>query len=262
MSANNNDSVMTRFLFAILKQKNLKDINWDAVAKDEVLASPITNGHAARMRFSRFRSAMLGNEPTKRNRTTQGKNRVTKARKNPKAKNGEHVKFEAALETYAESSMTPEPSEMPAPRIKEESVPPYGFDDRFTPRLTPAPSDPIPSALILRNNGVIQPRFLTPGSDNDLFSPSPTITSSSASEMITTPGSFGFRDSPFRNSPCPERPDPMWPSVPHYASTSFDEFRGSPREQPQMHSHTQMLPCQTVEPDNDCITVKHEWEEF
>ncbi|KAK0741698.1 hypothetical protein B0T21DRAFT_359961 [Apiosordaria backusii] len=67
----NNDNAMTRFLFAILQQKCLKDIDWNKVAHDPNLAQPITNGHAARMRYSRFRSAMLGIEPQRRNRVTK-----------------------------------------------------------------------------------------------------------------------------------------------------------------------------------------------
>ncbi|OTB12901.1 hypothetical protein K445DRAFT_25032 [Daldinia sp. EC12] len=262
MSANN-DNAMARFLFAILKQKNLKDINWELVAKDEVLDRPITNGHAARMRFSRFRSAIQGSEPTKRNRTGQAKNRVTKAKKDPKEKRDGRIKLENALQSLPESSATPESSETPAPEIKQERVP-YDFGDRFTPRLTPGPSNTISAASVLQNNyGVIQPRFLTPCSDNDFFSPSPALTSSPVGDMITSQNSFNFRD-----SPCPERPDPMWPSVPHYptygASSSFDEFRSSPCEQSYPHSHAQAhrgLPYRTIEVEEDYVDVKTELEE-
>ncbi|KAL2265562.1 hypothetical protein VTJ83DRAFT_6662 [Remersonia thermophila] len=64
--AGNNDYVMSRFLFAILEQKCLKDIDWNKVARNPILAQPITNGHAARMRFSRFKSSVLGLEPQRR----------------------------------------------------------------------------------------------------------------------------------------------------------------------------------------------------
>lgn len=74
----NSDNAMARFLFAILKQKNLKDIDWNLVASDPVLLQPITNGHAARMRYSRFRSTVAGgSEAQKRNRV-EGKVRVSK----------------------------------------------------------------------------------------------------------------------------------------------------------------------------------------
>ncbi|PNY28833.1 Uncharacterized protein TCAP_01246 [Tolypocladium capitatum] len=84
--ARNSENVMARFLFAILKQKDLKDINWDQVAQDPVLLESITNGHAARMRFSRFRSTVTGKGPQKRRRRV-GKARVSKSAKgHPSAK--------------------------------------------------------------------------------------------------------------------------------------------------------------------------------
>lgn len=47
-----------------------------------MLAQEITNGHAARMRFSRFRASLLGLEPQRRNRTNaNSKSRVTKKKK-------------------------------------------------------------------------------------------------------------------------------------------------------------------------------------
>ena len=100
----NNDNAMARFLFAILQQKCLKDvshqdgracvtngyaklmfllqIDWNEVARNPVLTQEITNGHAARMRFSRFRQQILGLAPQKRNRpSTSGKSRVTKRKR-------------------------------------------------------------------------------------------------------------------------------------------------------------------------------------
>ncbi|KAK4133011.1 hypothetical protein BT67DRAFT_450717 [Trichocladium antarcticum] len=77
----NNDNVMARFLFAILQQKCLKDIDWNKVAHNPVLSQEITNGHAARMRYSRFRAAMLGLEPQRRNRTNPDKSRASKRKK-------------------------------------------------------------------------------------------------------------------------------------------------------------------------------------
>ncbi|KAK3304401.1 uncharacterized protein B0T15DRAFT_494864 [Chaetomium strumarium] len=77
--SSNNDNAMARFLFAILQQKCLKDIDWNKVAHNPILAQEITNGHAARMRYSRFRAAMLGLEPQRRNRANpSSKSRVSK----------------------------------------------------------------------------------------------------------------------------------------------------------------------------------------
>ncbi|KAK0706573.1 hypothetical protein B0T26DRAFT_680240 [Lasiosphaeria miniovina] len=91
MSAN--DSPMTRFLFAILQQKCLKDIDWEKVAHDPILLQDISNGHAARMRYSRFKSTMLGLQPQRRNRTASNpsptgtsSSRVSKKKRDDKAR--------------------------------------------------------------------------------------------------------------------------------------------------------------------------------
>ncbi|KAJ5924430.1 hypothetical protein N7466_008617 [Penicillium verhagenii] len=50
------DGPTPKFLYAMLKQLDLKSIDWNRVAAD----IEISNGHAARMRFSRFRNQMEG----------------------------------------------------------------------------------------------------------------------------------------------------------------------------------------------------------
>ena len=50
------DGQTARFLYIILKQLDLKAIDWNLVAE----GLDITNGHAARMRFSRFKQHMEG----------------------------------------------------------------------------------------------------------------------------------------------------------------------------------------------------------
>jgi hypothetical protein len=50
------DGQTARFLYTILKQLDLKAIDWNLVAD----GLDITNGHAARMRFSRFKQHMEG----------------------------------------------------------------------------------------------------------------------------------------------------------------------------------------------------------
>ncbi|KAI1381479.1 hypothetical protein F4677DRAFT_127079 [Hypoxylon crocopeplum] len=262
MSANN-DNAMTRFLFAILRQKNLKDIDWNQVAHDPILSQEITNGHAARMRYSRFRSAMLGLEPTRRNRTGPPRSRVSKTtKKDLKGKKDEHIKSETASESPAPQ----ESIETPAPRIKQESSP-FSFESRLTPRLTPGPSPmsigpTMPATPV--HSGVIQPRLLTPCGDGDLFTPSPTMTSSPASEMFNSQNSFDFR-----GSPCPDHNDPSWAHGPQYNSFAttypFGYGPGS-YEHPHMHHHSPMdleLRSQTVESDRDYINVKQEdWDQY
>ncbi|KAI0884755.1 uncharacterized protein GGS22DRAFT_146626 [Annulohypoxylon maeteangense] len=259
MATNNNDNAMTRFLFAILKQKNLKDINWDQVAHDPVLGEgkKITNGHAARMRYSRFRSSMLGLEPTRRNRTGQPKSRVTKSKKEPRLRKGENVKSELALD----SPELHDSIETTPPRIKQES--PYpSFESRLTPRLTPGPGSMPPP--MHNTSGVIQPRLLTPCSDMDMFSPSPTLMSSPGTDLIPR-NSFEFRE-----SPCPNHNDPMWPSVPSYPAYSpsypFEDYGAGHCEHPHMHPQQVHLglPSQPIDPNEEWVNVKREasWDDF
>ncbi|KAJ4307041.1 hypothetical protein N0V88_000416 [Collariella sp. IMI 366227] len=130
----NNDNAMARFLFAILQQKCLKDIDWNQVAHNPILTQEITNGHAARMRYSRFRAAMLGLEPQRRNRTNANKSKVSKKKKDetpkPKKEEPEHssgsgignIKMENRVdittvksERRSVSQALPQPTQPPAP---------------------------------------------------------------------------------------------------------------------------------------------------
>ncbi|EEH02871.1 conserved hypothetical protein [Histoplasma capsulatum G186AR] len=63
------DGQTAKFLYTILKQLDLKSIDWNLVASQ----LEISNGHAARMRFSRFRQHMEG--ITTNNRTPRPKNK-------------------------------------------------------------------------------------------------------------------------------------------------------------------------------------------
>ncbi|AEO71557.1 uncharacterized protein THITE_2124083 [Thermothielavioides terrestris NRRL 8126] len=136
----NNDNAMARFLFAILQQKCLKDIDWNKVAHNPILAQEITNGHAARMRYSRFRAAMLGLEPQRRNRTNPDKSRVSKKKKadgvKPKKEDDDekksgsgigNIKTEKTAEANSPTTIksegrsiappAPQPSQPPAPMM-------------------------------------------------------------------------------------------------------------------------------------------------
>ncbi|KAG6008493.1 hypothetical protein E4U43_000132 [Claviceps pusilla] len=106
--APNSDNAMARFLFAILKQKNLKDIDWNQVAQDPVLLQPITNGHAARMRYSRFRATVTGHEPQKRSRVGD-KDRVSKPykREGSSKKNVIKSEFESAVSLSSLAQLSP-----------------------------------------------------------------------------------------------------------------------------------------------------------
>ncbi|KAI0900427.1 hypothetical protein F4806DRAFT_155676 [Annulohypoxylon nitens] len=256
MTANNNDTAMTRFLFAILQQKNLKDIDWNKVADDPILGEgkKISNGHAARMRYSRFRSAMLGLEPTRRNRTGQPKNRITKSKKEPRSRKEESVKSEPTPEPKLHDSIETSP-----PRIKQES--PYpSFESRLTPRLTPGPGSMPPP--IQHVPGTIHPRLLTPCSDMDMFSPSPPLMSSPTSDMIAPQNGLDYR-ADYRASPCPDHNDPMWPNAPMFTAYSpnyaFDEYGPVVSDRALPHAQVHLgLPTQQIDANEDWIHVKRE----
>ncbi|GAO14257.1 uncharacterized protein UV8b_08123 [Ustilaginoidea virens] len=129
----NGDNAMARFLFAILKQKNLKDIDWNQVAQDPVLLQPISNGHAARMRYSRFRATVTGHEPQRRNRHGE-KDRVSKSssRKEDSSKKGGIIKSESGVSLASLTQFSP-----------AFHSPPYStdYEDLKTRFLTPCSDD-------------------------------------------------------------------------------------------------------------------------
>lgn len=239
---------MTRFLFAILRQKNLKDIDWNKVARDPILAQEITNGHAARMRYSRFRSAMLGLEPQRRNRTNPNKSKVTKSsKKDSKAKKDDSVKPEASMETAS----IPESSQQPPPNIKQETLQP-SYDNRLTPGPQMSPAQQPTSSP-----HAIQPRLLTPCSDTDAYAPSPVITSSPASDMINSQTSFEFPAPPrYTHDHRAWQQPVMFPfSAPSFGFNDFDMCNHQP-----MFTHTENFGASdhVGEVEGEYGNVKHE----
>ncbi|KAK8863024.1 hypothetical protein PGQ11_009259 [Apiospora arundinis] len=247
----NNDNAMTRFLFAILKQKNLKDIDWNAVARDPILSQEITNGHAARMRYSRFRQAMLGLEPKPRNKVVaeKDKHRITKSKKAPKTKREEIIKSESAV---TKSNATG-PSEPPTPRIKQEMAP-SPFDSRLTPGPVSAASSPAMPH-------VIQPRLLTPCSDTDGFSTTQGLTPSPAPDMFTSQPPFDFATSHYGHETTAWPAGPMFPSF--HTTFEFDPINLTcgyshthPHGEAPNHSH------EPAENEEGMMGVKHEiWDD-
>src|SRR5271170_1972446 len=76
------DGQTARFLYTILKQLDLKHIDWSLVAE----SLDITNGHAARMRFSRFKQHMEGVPP--QSRAPRARKDTNKSGKGAKGKSG------------------------------------------------------------------------------------------------------------------------------------------------------------------------------
>ncbi|KAF6232264.1 hypothetical protein HO173_009647 [Letharia columbiana] len=77
------DGAISKFLYVIMKQLDLKSIDWQQVA-DQL---DITNGHAARMRYSRFKQQMEGVAPAPRKaRAAVPRQRTSKPDKSDKNK--------------------------------------------------------------------------------------------------------------------------------------------------------------------------------
>lgn len=75
------DSLTARFLYSIIKQLDLKSVDWSIVAE----ALHIANGHAARMRYSRFKNQVEGNSADGGRKASS---RAAAKRKDPEDKKG------------------------------------------------------------------------------------------------------------------------------------------------------------------------------
>src|SRR6478735_5402482 len=109
-------------------------IDWNQVASDPVLIEPITNGHAARMRFARFKTTVLGTQPQKRTRPAgpADKSRVTKARKTqqPKKDSIGNSESGSSVSSYAQVRQSP--------IIKQEQNQ-HAYMAQFSPASTSSP---------------------------------------------------------------------------------------------------------------------------
>lgn len=108
--ANSVDNALARFLYAILKQKNLKDIDWNLVAQDDALIDPCPNGHAARMRYSRYKTtiekALESGDSHKKSRTSE-KGGIVKPKKGPSSRKGSIVKSESGMNMASLAQFSP-----------------------------------------------------------------------------------------------------------------------------------------------------------
>ena len=85
------DGQTAKFLYTILKQLDLKSVDWNGVAE----SLDITNGHAARMRYSRFKQHIEGTTST--SRKERAKQNATGDRDSLKRKNGDGVKQQGSV---------------------------------------------------------------------------------------------------------------------------------------------------------------------
>ncbi|RAK74870.1 uncharacterized protein BO72DRAFT_515166 [Aspergillus fijiensis CBS 313.89] len=113
------DTPASKFLYAILKQLDLRSVDWNLVASD----LEISNGHAARMRYSRFRQQMEGNVPS------------TRA---PRAKKDNTKSSKGGLSSENGQKSLPSPS--PEPAANQGFAAPYGEHISSLMMPTPGPS--------------------------------------------------------------------------------------------------------------------------
>lgn len=221
------------------------------------------------MRYSRFRSQMLGLEPTRRNRTSAPKSRVTKSKKDSKGKANESFKSESTTSTPSTQELPEtEPSHHVQPqRIKQER-PHYEFDNRLTPGVTPSPMPPPPT--VMGHPNTIQPRLLTPCSDGDGYTPSPIMAPSPDSEMFESQPSLmydGLSLGPYRhtftNAAWPHGPAPSYPGYDNpyqYQDQTVNPYNilhhhHMPQHHHQHHTHS---PAPTIEREEELPRVKNE----
>ncbi|KAL3461120.1 hypothetical protein BJX64DRAFT_289688 [Aspergillus heterothallicus] len=103
------DSPTAKFLYTILKQLDLKGIDWSLVASQ----LEISNGHAARMRYHRFKNQMEGTTSTPRKRAA---NRTTTTSKSCSASGG------SSKTSCSSKDISPVPMPMPTQMIKTEQI--------------------------------------------------------------------------------------------------------------------------------------------
>ncbi|KUI73842.1 hypothetical protein VM1G_09264 [Cytospora mali] len=282
--SSNNDNAMARLLFAILQQKNLKDVDWNAVAHSPVLAQGITNGHAARMRYSRYRANLLGIEPQRRNRTGANKSKVTKSKKEPKTKKEKEAKTKEEGEgEEQEQHIKPDPSATPdahqeifkalSPKLEDDAVvkkesPQTRSNALFSPAEMPPVSMPGTQMRFHHN------RLLTPCSDTDLFAVSRGYSTSPVNKMLHAhePSPFDYVGA----AHCHVAPGQMsssWQQSPSYSpfqiqAYDMDDYSATPSAFCN-HQHTithpegfGIAPSAMMPPDPSEVPVKHEeWVE-
>ncbi|KAL4907428.1 hypothetical protein BDW74DRAFT_176197 [Aspergillus multicolor] len=114
------DSPAAKFLYTIIKQLDLKGIDWSLVASQ----LDISNGHAARMRYHRFRNQMEGYQPQQRKRSANtNPNKSSSSSKAASCKTG-------LAKAMRSRSPTPMPALKPEPSEEkyndcDAKIPPY-----------------------------------------------------------------------------------------------------------------------------------------
>ena len=250
------------------------------MAHDPILAQEITNGHAARMRYSRFKSAMLGLEPQRRKRNKE-KNKVAKSKRGLKtgrraatadsedsrvAKDEdedyvnvklEKVKFERecqAASSTSTSMMMPGSSiglgiSAGGHGVKQESLTRPYYEPHFIARpesLSPAGlqySSPAQSSP----HGIHQKIFI-PGSDANMLHGAAQsqvgvdTRACQTSEGLLSAGGISSFDLSAASTPCPHEPPSLsWSSAAQGCISNFENLYYPPSASSQEQQQPQCL---------------------
>lgn len=242
-----------KFLYCIIKQLNLKSIDWTIVAA----SLDITNGHAARMRYSRFKQQMEGlasqskaPKPTGKKgkqekegyeKPTKGKKRANEDEEPVKSKPGPKPKSEQAAKAVSTPPLKEEGVNGKLIKLDPDANPPASAPTS-TPTITSTPIKPEPDPPIKSEP---EPSFVAasapqappqveagavpqPSPNPDFWrllprsNPSPTLACDPLSQnypigSFTTAGGFGM------TSPPPDF------SSPPYGTVSLSDVQLSPR---------------------------------
>jgi len=174
------------------------------VASDDILPQPISNGHAARMRFSRMRTVMQNLEGQQRRAgMIPPKSKVTKPKKESRAKKEAVVKQDPTAESTAESTGHQGLSREGSPPVKQE------------PSQLRAESQALVGSIavaVSEAHRQLHGRLLTPCSDNDFMGTPHSYQASPASDIFQADAPFDFSPT----GPCPHEREASWPPPPAY----------------------------------------------
>lgn len=206
-------------------------INWNEVARSPILTQEITNGHAARMRYSRFRSSILGIKPQRRYRNTQDNSKVAKPKKGTRVKKEK----ESDRGTRQDETSKPETNTKPNTADNAESLS-HTFIKNETVGKTETQQQPLPQAgarplaydLSSASIADVQlafpgNRLLTPCSDSELFASAHGYASSPVGDLNHHEHHFHYSGStscPYAREPSSWQPSPSY--SPFHMNAPYD----------------------------------------
>ncbi|KAK3387010.1 hypothetical protein B0H63DRAFT_146099 [Podospora didyma] len=267
MSAN--DTPAVRMLFAILQQKDLRDVNWLDVALNPLMGEPQAplneedkkkKAHATRMRYARLKKQLESLKPQLETPPPEDKGvetgRITKRRYNRKNAAGSTTSKTRNSGADVSFSSVSSPA-----KAKEGGKFPVAQDEQ--PRFDLATQADLSDNLNMQAR--LKMRLLTPCSDSDVMASSQAYATSPASEMVhSDASSFNFA-SPTHHGTAAH-------NASHWAhGGTYDNFGNGyalGSFSPAAYGGHQQLDLQSTDDlgnllgmDNEGdVPVKHEWE--